>query len=101
MNTGASANSGPFGQVPYLAINPISTNIPIAKSTTGVNTADNGNMTRGKYTFVTRLAFETRLMLEPLSEEVKYCIGSRPAYTSVGYGVRPEGNFANFPKTMT
>ena len=46
-------------------------------------------------------ALEAAHTLEPLSDEVKYCMGSSPAYTSVGYGVVPDGNFANFPKTMT
>ena len=39
MNAGARANSGPFGQVLYFAIKPISTSDPIRKSTIGVNTA--------------------------------------------------------------
>ena len=79
MKTGASTTCGPLGHVPYFAIRPRSTSIPSRKSTIGVETAARGSSTRGKYTFVTRFAFDTRLMLEPLREEVKYCIGSRPA----------------------
>ena len=33
--------------------------------------------------------------------EAKYCIGSTPATTRLGYGVVPAGKFANLPKTIT
>ena len=56
---------------------------------------------RGKYTFVTSCRFESRLMLESVSAEAKYCIGSTPATTRLGYGVPPSGKFANFPNTTT
>ena len=36
-----------------------------------------------------------------VSAEAKYCIGSTPAITRLGYGVSPDGKFANLPKMIT
>ena len=57
---------------------------------------------RGKYTFVTSGRFESETQCSTrLSADVKYCIGSTPATTRLGYGVLPAGKFANLPKTIT
>ena len=73
----------------------------MTKSRSGTVTAASGSSVRGKYTFVTSWRFESRLMLERVSAEAKYCIGSTPAMTRLGYGVPPSGKFANFPKMTT
>jgi hypothetical protein len=52
------------------------------RSTIGTTTAASGRSTRGKYTFVTSWRLFARLMLEFISDETKYCIGSTPATTS-------------------
>ena len=39
--------------------------------------------------------------LARLRADAKYCIGSTPATTRLGYGVSPAGKFANLPKTIT
>ena len=62
-------------------------------------TAASGSSVRGKYTFVTRLRFAARLMLDPVSAEAKYCIGSTPASTSTWYFTSPDGKSANRPNT--
>src|ERR1700692_508507 len=48
----------------------------IRKSTKLVMTAPAGTTRRGKYTFEIRLAFPSRLLLDPLSELEKNCHGS-------------------------
>ena len=78
-NSGASSTSAPPGHVSYTAINTRSTGSPTRKSTNGTMTAASGSSVRGKYTFVTSLRFAARLMLDPVSAEAKYCIGSTPA----------------------
>ncbi len=70
------------------------------KSIIGTMTAASGRSARGKYTFVTSWRFAARLRLEPVSDDAKYCIGSTPAITRLGYGTSPAGKFANLPKTM-
>ena len=60
-----------------------------------------GAASRGKYTFVTSGRFASRLRLARLRADAKYCIGSTPATTRLGYGVEPAGKFANLPKTIT
>ena len=67
----------------------------------GTMAAASGSRILGKYTFVTRGRFATRLVLEPVSDDVKYCIGRRPERTSCGYGMFPEGKLANLPNTIT
>ena len=59
-----------------------------------------GSSVRGKYTFVTSGRFASRLRLARLRAEAKYCIGRTPATTRLGYGVPPDGKFANLPKTI-
>ena len=78
-----------------------STGSPTTKSTSGTHTPPSGRSVRGKYTFVTSGRFESRLRLARLRADAKYCIGSTPATTRLGYGVEPAGKFANFPKTIT
>ena len=61
-------------------------------------TAASGSSVRGKYTFVTRCRFASRLMLESVSAEAKYCIGRTPATTRTRVRVPPAGKFANLPE---
>src|SRR5438105_1779667 len=98
MKSGASTISTPEGQVPYTAMSVTSTGSPTTRSTSGTSTAANGRSTRGKYTLLTSGKFTTRLVLEPVSEDAKYCIGSTPPMTSDGYGTLPWGKCANLPK---
>ena len=64
------------------------------KSTSGTRTAASGSSVRGKYTFVTRLRFAARLMLEVVRADAKYCIGRTLAITSTWYFMPPDGKFA-------
>ena len=64
-------------------------------------TPASGSSVRGKYTFVTSWRFASRLRLDSVSAEAKYCMGSTPAITRLGYGVSPDGKFANLPKMIT
>src|SRR5271166_3127226 len=54
------------------------------KSTVATPIEESGMMSRGKYTLEIRLAFETRLALEPESAAAKNCQGSWPAATRRG-----------------
>ncbi len=91
----------PFGHVSYRAISTSRIGRPITKSTSGTVTPESGSSVRGKYTFVTSGRFASRLRLESVSADAKYCIGSTPATTRLGYGVSPAGKFANLPKMTT
>jgi hypothetical protein len=65
----------------------------------GTVTPASGRSTRGKYTFVTRPRFETRLLLASDVADAKYVQGRRAEYTKIGYGTPFDGKFANLPKT--
>ena len=54
---------------------------------------------RGKYTFVTRPRFETRLVLASATADAKYVQGRSAEYVKIGYGTPFDGKFANRPKT--
>ena len=101
MKSGAVRVSQPDGHVSYFQMRKMSTGRPTTKSTSGTHTPPSGSSVRGKYTFVTSGRFESRLRLARLRAEAKYCIGSTPATTRLGYGVEPAGKFANLPKTIT
>ena len=101
MNSGAVRTSQPDGHVSYFHMRKSSTGRPTTKSTSGTRRRASGSSVRGKYTFVTSGRFDSRLRLARVSAEAKYCIGSTPATTRLGYGVEPAGKFANFPKTIT
>src|SRR4029077_20363261 len=101
MKSGAVSTFQPSGHVSYFAIRKSRTGRPITKSTSGTMTLANGKSVLGKYTLVTSGRFDKRLRLARLRADAKYCIGSTPATTRLGYGVVPDGKFANFPKTIT
>src|ERR1035438_8431799 len=68
------------------------------KSMAPENTAAIGIARRGKYTFVTRLAFETRLfedIVRPLEKKVQ---GVRAVSANKEYGMPSDGIFASLPK---
>src|SRR6185503_19001005 len=101
MNSGAVRTFQPSGHVSYLTMRNSSTGSPTTKSTSGTETPASGRRVRGKYTLVTSGRFDRRLRLARLSADAKYCIGSTPATTRLGYGVEPAGKFANLPNTIT
>src|SRR5262249_9372385 len=78
---------------------PTSTHEASRKSTNGTSTPAKGSKSRGKYTFVTSVPFETSEVLETCSAAEKYCHARIPAKAKIGYGRLPEGNRANLPKT--
>ena len=78
-----------------------STGRPTTKSTSGTQTRASGSSVRGKYTFVTSGRFASEAQAREAQADAKYCIGSTPATTRLGYGVEPAGKFANLPKTIT
>ena len=84
MNSGAVRIFQPYGHVSYCHMSTISTGRPTTKSTSGTQTPPSGSSVRGKYTFVTSGRFASRLMLDSVSADAKYCIGSTPATTRLG-----------------
>jgi hypothetical protein len=70
----------------------------IIKSTKQANIAARGINSLGKYTFVTRRAFVTRLIPEKLREVAKNVQSTNAEYENTGYGIPSDGIFANRPK---
>src|ERR1017187_10229638 len=70
------------------------------KSTAPENTAAIGIARRGKYTFVIRLAFATRLLEDVVRPLVKKDQGVRAVSANREYGRPSEGIFASLPKKI-
>ena len=62
------------------------------------NTAAIGIASRGKYTFVIRFAFDTRLFEEVVSPLAKKVHGVRAVSAKAEYGMPSDGIFASLPK---
>src|SRR5436190_14509956 len=58
-----------------------------AKSTSETITAENGKISRGKYTFVTRLVFAVSEFTANRSDEANRFQAIRPVYEKIGYGM--------------
>src|SRR5688572_63889 len=71
----------------------------MAKSARAAPIAAPGITSRGKYTFVTRLALVTRLVLLVLTAFEKKVHGRIPAYAKMAYGSPSDGTRATRPKT--
>src|SRR6516165_1374194 len=100
MNTGKNANRH-VGVTCQATIRTTSTGRQIRKSTRLTTSELSGTISRGKYTFETRLALLTRLLLDSLRAVLKSCQGSIPASTSRVYGTSPDGSRAILLKTNT
>src|SRR4029079_16608355 len=59
---------------------------PTAKSTAETITAENGKISRGKYTFATRLMFAVSELTEKRSADAKKFHARSPVYANTGYG---------------
>jgi len=72
----------------------------IKKSNIPTKAADAGIANLGKYTFVRRLEFPTRLFPENPTAPAKYVHGTSAEYEKTGYGTPSLGILANFPKKI-
>src|SRR6187399_59442 len=62
------------------------TDAPTMKSTMQTAIAENGKISRGKYTFVTRLVLLVRETTENRSDEASRFHAHKPQYANSGYG---------------
>src|SRR3954447_25375370 len=71
-----------------------------AKSTSVASAAENGTISRGKYTFVSSPALPTTLFADPFTDEANSCQGRRPVSANSGYGTPSDGRCAIRPNTI-
>ena len=71
----------------------------IPKSTEAASIEDIGNISRGKYIFVRRFEFETRLGIAKDSDVAKNVHGNRAVYANNGYGIPSLGILATMENT--
>src|SRR6266849_7972127 len=84
--TSGSSRSDQPGTTWYHHIRPASTSADTAKSTSETSTAEKGKISRGKYTFVTRLGLLVRDVTENRSADEKKFHATRPQKAYTGYG---------------
>lgn len=72
----------------------------IPKSTEAASIEDIGNISLGKYIFVRRFEFETRLGMAKDSDVAKKVHGKRAVYANKGYGIPSLGNFPILEKII-
>ena len=68
-------------------MSPTSTIMAMQKSTSALATQESGKTSRGKYTFVTRLRFDTSEFTQPLRLALKNVHGTRPQNAYKAYGM--------------
>src|SRR5439155_19580100 len=68
------------------AISPASTSDPTAKSTSDTAMAENGNISRGQYTFVTRFVLLVSDTTAKRCDAAKKFQARSPQYANTGYG---------------
>src|SRR5579859_3934989 len=91
------------GHKPTAAMIASKTPNEIAKSTKPASVAENGMMSRGKYTLVISRSLATRLLLDAVSAKANNCHGTSAQQTNTGYGrpsdVRPPSRPKNILNT--